>query len=98
MSLKEKFNSYINISIVFQNRIVGGQETKMNEYPMMVGIIENAIESIHCGGVIIATRYVMTAAHCVNSYRNNPGALSVTAGDHYIDDSKLFILLIYNTS
>uniref|UniRef100_E2J798 Salivary trypsin n=1 Tax=Triatoma matogrossensis TaxID=162370 RepID=E2J798_9HEMI len=43
-------------------RIVGGEEAKRNEYPM---IAELSIKGKHfCGGTIITKRHVVTAAHC----------------------------------
>uniref|UniRef100_E2J7A1 Salivary trypsin n=1 Tax=Triatoma matogrossensis TaxID=162370 RepID=E2J7A1_9HEMI len=43
-------------------RIVGGEEAKRNEYPM---IAELSIQGDHiCGGTIITKRHVVTAAHC----------------------------------
>uniref|UniRef100_A0A224XSU5 Putative serine protease n=1 Tax=Panstrongylus lignarius TaxID=156445 RepID=A0A224XSU5_9HEMI len=44
-------------------RIVGGEEAKKNEYPM---IAELSVQGDHiCGGTIITKRHVVTAAHCI---------------------------------
>merc|ERR1719481_2069196 len=45
------------------NRVVGGEETEINKYPWMVGILNQA-KSQHCGASLIASRFVLTAAHC----------------------------------
>lgn len=65
-----------------QNRIVGGQETGINEFPMMVALADRSISAVKCGGVIIAKRWVMTAAHClVGQSINN---IAVIVGEHDI--------------
>jgi len=49
------------------NRILGGEVTKIDEFPWMA-LIEyskpNNRRGFHCGGVLISDRYVLTAAHC----------------------------------
>ncbi|XP_038218571.1 venom serine protease-like [Zerene cesonia] len=61
-------------------RIVGGEDAKPNEYPMMVAVIEQGSSTVMCGGVIISETYVLTAAHCVErkNYRN----IGVVVGEH----------------
>lgn len=44
------------------NRIVGGEETERHEYPWQVGLFVGANHL--CGGTIISSRHVLTAAHC----------------------------------
>ncbi|XP_014289432.1 venom serine protease [Halyomorpha halys] len=46
-------------------RIVGGRETGINEFPFMVSIVNAKLRSHACGGSIISSRYVLTAAHCL---------------------------------
>ena len=46
------------------NRIVGGQETEVNEYPWQVGLVSSSGTRPWCGGTLISDRHVMTAAHC----------------------------------
>lgn len=45
------------------NRIVGGQETQVNEYPWMTLLKYGT--KFYCGAALINDRYVLTAAHCV---------------------------------
>merc|ERR1712128_14064 len=46
------------------NRIVGGVETEVNEYPWQVALVSRTGRSPFCGGTLISNRHVMTAAHC----------------------------------
>ncbi|XP_045472103.1 venom serine protease 34-like [Harmonia axyridis] len=46
-------------------RIVGGQETGVNEYPFMSALVKTQPVSLFCGASIISERFALTAAHCV---------------------------------
>lgn len=61
------------------DRIVGGERAKLEEYPWMALIQhrrKNGDLKFHCGGALISTRYVLTAAHCI---RNIPSSWTLTA-------------------
>ncbi|OXA61680.1 trypsin-1 [Folsomia candida] len=61
-----------------RTRIVGGIETKRNEYPFIVSLFRGQQLNGHfCGGSIIDTYWVVTAAHCVT----RPD-FKLTAGEH----------------
>lgn len=49
------------------DKIIGGQEATIDEHPWMVlleYVIDGALKTM-CGGSLISSRYVLTAAHCV---------------------------------
>ncbi|XP_055545836.1 serine protease easter-like [Wyeomyia smithii] len=51
------------------DRIVGGTNTKIDEFPWLALLKyakPNNIFGFHCGGALINDRYVLTASHCVN--------------------------------
>jgi len=51
------------------DRIIGGEATKLDEFPWMVLIQyskPNNKKGFHCGGVLITENYVLTASHCAN--------------------------------
>merc|ERR1712106_655808 len=60
------------------SRIVGGTETEVNEYPWMAAIATNS-GSFFCGGTLISSQWVLTAAHCM--FKDNAGTQAQTAGE-----------------
>lgn len=46
------------------SRITGGSEAAPNEYPWQVALINKAGSYQFCGGSIVNSKYVVTAAHC----------------------------------
>ncbi|KAG4065023.1 hypothetical protein HA402_004146 [Bradysia odoriphaga] len=63
-------------------RIVGGVDALVNEYTSLVGLVNLQNSMIFCGGTIISTTMVLTAASCL-SMHNNPTRVGVLAGDLY---------------
>lgn len=63
-----------------QTRIVGGEEAKINEFRMMVGLVDISIRQIKCGGALISNRHVLTAAHCIANQRTDN--IGVIVGEH----------------
>ncbi|XP_026316168.1 phenoloxidase-activating enzyme-like [Hyposmocoma kahamanoa] len=49
------------------DRIVGGEQTNVDDYPWMALIeyLDNGRIKLLCGGALISERYVLTAGHCV---------------------------------
>merc|ERR1712223_2351340 len=70
-------------------RIVGGQETEINEYPWQVGLTTRWGRTPYCGGPLISPSHVLTAAHCIDTPYDvdNPNYVKVLLGEHNIADS-----------
>lgn len=46
-------------------RIVGGEDTEVNEYPWQAGLVSRGQHDfVWCGGSLVSSRWVITAAHC----------------------------------
>ncbi len=59
--------------------IVGGTEATPGEYPWQARVTPSGY-TIYCGGSLIATQWVLTAAHCV--YGKSASSFTITLGDH----------------
>ncbi|XP_031749231.1 serine protease 48-like [Xenopus tropicalis] len=55
--------------VVDRSRIVGGQDSKKGQHPWQVIVI---LPNIQCGGTLISSRFVLTAALCVHSTPVDP--------------------------
>merc|ERR1719454_2723263 len=65
-------------------RIVGGQETEEHEYPWQVGLVSRNGRTPWCGGTLISSTHVLTAAHCTQT---SASSIRVILGEHNIADS-----------
>ena len=63
-------------------RVIGGTTATPNSWPWIVAIYNDG--DFTCGGSLIGYRYVLTAAHCVNTA--TIGSLTVYAGVHKLGD------------
>merc|ERR1719422_2757540 len=77
-------------------RILGGNETEINEYPWMTAI-STPQGGQFCGGTLIASQWVLTASHCM--FKDKDQTMPYTAaeiravlGDHHDDDDTESIL------
>lgn len=59
-----------------ESAIVGGSDATVEEYPYMAGVFNLGLPT--CGGAIINTRSVLTAAHCI--LIRNAATVSVSVG------------------
>merc|ERR1719468_983568 len=73
-------------------RIVGGQETEVNELPWQVGLVSRNGKTPWCGGTLISDRHVLTAAHCTAG--ETTSSMKVLLGVHRIDDNSYTIMPI----
>ncbi|XP_011498156.1 PREDICTED: trypsin-1-like [Ceratosolen solmsi marchali] len=52
-----------------QNRIVGGIETQVNQYPWVALLMYR--RRFYCGATVINSKYLLTAAHCITGFDRN---------------------------
>lgn len=50
-------------------RVVGGKDSEPRAWPWVIALYKDG--DFHCGGVILDEKWIMTAAHCVEHYRNH---------------------------
>lgn len=63
----------------YSNRIVGGENTLLGEYPWQVSLLYQGVIKNHmCGGSLVSSRHVVTAAHCTQNL--TPDLLGVAVG------------------
>lgn len=76
-------NCKCGVQKIGRQRIVGGQEAQPHEYPWHVGVdVRNGREPF-CGGSLISSRSVLTAAHCLRPINSSPNRWSVWLGRHF---------------
>ncbi len=76
------------------SRVVGGDEvTNPNSWPWMVALIDSRATSNYdgqfCGGSLIDSKWIVTAAHCLfdgNGNKLNPSIINVLLGTHDLTD------------
>jgi len=78
------FDTSCECGVTKNQRIVNGVEAEPGRWPWMVTLEDGG--SYYCGGSIISSRYVLTAAHCI-SFKGQK--VFVVIGDHdKLDDSE----------
>ena len=78
---------YMYAMPIIDTRIIGGDDIHISEYPATVSL--NVYRTAHiCGGTIIGSRWVVTAAHCINP-DNNPDFYSINLNSTFIGDDSL---------
>ena len=81
-----------------------GGSTASGSYSYIVAIF-NSSNTFLCGGSLISSQYVLTAASCVSAYQSSPGSLQLSIGDltpystsSYSEVSNVYINSNYNSS
>lgn len=68
--------------------VVGGNETKRGQWPFMAALLLESTNQFFCGGSIITTSHVLTAAHCIQEKHFDdpfePNEIVVVLGRHNI--------------
>ncbi|KAF4517822.1 hypothetical protein B566_EDAN008928 [Ephemera danica] len=64
-----------------EGRVVGGADADPGEWCWQVALI-NSMNQYLCGGALIGTQWVLTAAHCVTNIVRSGDAIYVRVGDH----------------
>jgi len=66
-------------------KIIGGSVTRPNEFPWIVRIHKKTSKALICGGSLIGTDVVLTAARCLLG--QDLSTLEVVAGEHTWSDT-----------
>lgn len=64
---------------------MGGQIAEEDEYPWQVALTQQGSSSPFCGGTLLTSRHVLTAAHCTSGF--SAGSITAVVGEHDVTDS-----------
>lgn len=78
--MKSRFQTNCDCGWSINQKIVGGVDASVNEFPAMAGLVDIRSSRIICGSTIITYKFVISAAHCVLSLSAHN--LAVLVGDH----------------
>ena len=73
-----RFSLECGVNKLHDSRIIGGTQSAPNSWVWQAGIY--FYEEYICGGTLITSRHIITAAHCV-IFRSKEG-MTVILGDH----------------
>jgi len=71
-----------------KNKIVGGSETENHEYPWQVALVTSGQDIPFCGGAILSSHTIITAAHCTLGQNIDTFKVVVNEHDVTVDDGQ----------
>ena len=72
-------------------RVLGGQNTEVNGYPWMAMLARRSGMSQFCGGAVLNSKWVATAAHCVSTSGSTPATYVCRTGSEWTRLISLFL-------
>ena len=68
----------------FGDRIIGGRNALPMEWPWQVSMQVRNISRHRCGGTIINSQWIMTAAHCATAVSTDPQRWKMVLGKQHL--------------
>ena len=68
-------------------RVVGGRDALPGEWCWQVALV-NSQNQYLCGGALIGTQWVLTAAHCITTIVRNSEEIFIRVGDHDLQNAQ----------
>ncbi|XP_063591782.1 trypsin-1-like [Penaeus indicus] len=78
-------NTDCDCGIKNEERVVGGQEVSVNEWPWHAGLRRTSDQAVFCGAALIHSRWLVTAAHCLIY---SPTAIVALLGYHDVTQAQ----------
>lgn len=72
---------------LIQSRIIGGHNADRGQFPYHVVFANQMSYFYYCGGSIITSRHILSAAHCVTKFKHNTNQLLVILNTSNLKDS-----------
>ncbi|POM63005.1 LOW QUALITY PROTEIN: Serine protease family S01A [Phytophthora palmivora] len=73
-------NSNTSLSTNQENRIYGGSDANVDQYPFIVSLRFDPNGKTFCGGTLVAPQYILTAGHCI---KTDKGQIYVSLGSEF---------------